>query len=204
MTDPRRGKITYPLINIVAIALCAALAGADDFVAIADWARQKQGWLAEYLDLSSGIPSHDRFIAIIRAMKPEQFERCLVAWITELHKVVGRKAPIDGKTMRQGFDKATGRSALHMVNAWATTYKNSLGQVAVAEKGNKTIAIPKLLGLLEIAGAVVTIDAMGCQAEIAAKILGRKADYVLAVKGNQPTLHEGIVDFFLDQMEDDF
>src|SRR4051795_1617157 len=205
LTDPRRGKVTYPLINIVAIALCATIAGADDFVAIADWARQKQGWLAEFLDLSSGIPSHDRFNAIFRALKPEQFERCLVSWITELHEVVvGQVVPIDGKTMRQSFDKATGKSALHMVGAWATTNKISLGQVAVAEKSNEITAIPKLLDLLEIAGAVVTIDAMGCQAEIAEKILERKADYVLAVKGNQPTLHEGVVDFFLDQMEDDF
>ena len=207
LTDPRRGKVTYPLINIVAIALCATIAGADDFVAIADWARQKKDWLGEFLDLSRGIPSHDRFNAIFRAIKPEQFERCLVAWITELHKVVvgqGQVVPIDGKTMRQSFDKATGKSALHMVSAWATTQKISLGQVAVAEKSNEITAIPKLLDLLEIQGAVVTIDAMGTQTEIAEKILERKADYVLAVKGNQPTLHEGVVEFFLDQIEDDF
>ncbi len=205
LSDPRRGKVTYPLINILTIALCATIAGADDFVAIADWARQKRDWLGQFLDLSSGIPSHDRFNAIFRALKPEPFERCLVAWITELHKVVvGQVVPIDGKTMRQSFDKATGKSALHMVSAWATTNKISLGQVAVAEKSNEITAIPKLLDLLEVAGAVVTIDAMGCQTEIAEKILERKADYVLAVKGNQPTLHEGIVEFFLDQMEDDF
>src|SRR3954469_12294500 len=102
LTDPRRGKVTYPLINIVAIALCATIAGADDFVAIADWARQKKDWLAEFLDLFRGIPSHDRFNAIFRAIKPEQFKRCLVGWITELHKVVvGHVVPIDGKTMRQ-------------------------------------------------------------------------------------------------------
>lgn len=205
LTDPRRGKVTYPLINVVAIALCATIAGADDFVAIADWARQKQDWLAEFLDLSAGIPSHDRFNAIFRALKPEQFERCLVAWITELHEVaVGQVIPIDGKTMRQSFDKATGKSALHLVSAWATTNKISLGQVAVAEKSNEITAIPKLLDLLELPGAVVTIDAMGCQTEIAEKIIEKEADYVLAVKGNQPTLHEGIVKFFLDQMEDDF
>ena len=205
LADPRRGKVTYPLVNIVAIALCATIAGADDFVAIAEWARQKKGWLAEFLDLSSGIPSHDRFNAIFRALKPEPFERCLVAWITELHEVVvGQVVPIDGKTMRQSFDTATGKSALHMVSAWATVNKISLGQVAVAEKSNEITAIPKLLDLLEIQGAVVTIDAMGCQTEIAEKILERKADYVLAVKGNQPALHEGIIEFFLEQMEDDF
>jgi hypothetical protein len=177
LTDPRRGKVTYPLINIVAIALCATIAGADDFVAIADWARQKQDWLGQFLDLSSGIPSHDRFNAIFRALKPEQFDRCLVSWITELHEVaVGQVVPIDGKTMRQSFDKATGKSALHMVSAWATTNKISLGQVAVAEKSNEITAIPKLLDLLELDGAVVTIDAMGCQAEIAEKIVEKEAD----------------------------
>jgi predicted transposase YbfD/YdcC len=205
LTDPRRGKLTHPLINIVAIALCATIAGADDFVAIADWARQKQDWLGQFLDLSNGIPSHDRFNAVFRALKPDQFDRCLVSWITELHKVVvGQVVPIDGKTMRQSFDKATGKSALHMVGAWATANKISLGQVAVAEKSNEITAIPKLLDLLELTGAVVTIDAMGCQTEIAEKIVEKKADYVLAVKGNQPTLHAGIMDFFLDQMEDDF
>jgi predicted transposase YbfD/YdcC len=205
LTDPRRGKVTYPLINIVAIALCATIAGADDFVAIADWARQKRDWLGQFLDLSGGIPSHDRFNAIFRALKPGQFNRCLVSWLTALHEVaVGQVVPIDGKAMRQSFDKATGKSALHLVSAWATTNKISLGQVAVAEKGNEITAIPELLDLLELAGAVVTIDAMGCQTEIAGKILEREADYVLAVKGNQPTLHEGIVAFFLDQMEDDF
>jgi len=205
LTDPRRGKVTYPLINIVAIALCATIAGADDFVAIADWARQKQDWLGQFLDLSCGIPSHDRFNAIFRAMRPEQFDRCLVSWITELHKItVGQVIPIDGKTMRQSFDKATGKSALHMVGAWATANKISLGQVAVAEKSNEITAIPKLLDLLELTGAVVTIDAMGCQTEIAEKIIEKEADYVLAVKGNQPTLYAGIMDFFLAHMEDDF
>ena len=205
LTDPRRGKVTYPLINIVTIALCATIAGADDFVAIAGWARQKQDWLAQFLDLSNGIPSHDRFNAIFRALKPGQFERCLVAWITELHQVTaGQVVPIDGKTMRQSFDKATGKSALHMVSAWATANKISLGQVAVAEKSNEITAIPELLGLLELQGAVVTIDAMGCQAEIAEKVLEREADYLLAVKGNQPTLSEGVIAHFLDHMDDDF
>jgi predicted transposase YbfD/YdcC len=205
LTDPRRGKVTYPLINIVTIALCAVIAGADDFVAIADWARQKRDWLGQFLDLSGGIPSHDRFNAIFRALKPEPFERCLVSWITALHEVTaGQLVAIDGKALRQSFDKATGKSALHMVSAWAAASRISLGQVAVAEKSNEITAIPKLLELLELRGALVTIDAMGCQVEIAEKILDERADYVLAVKGNQPTLHDGIMDFFLDHMEDDF
>ena len=162
--------------------------------------------LSQFLDLSHGIPSPSRFNAIFRASQEARpVVRCLVAWISELHEVtVGQVIPIDGKTLRQSFDKATGKSALHLVSAGATANKISLGQVAVAEKSNEITAIPKLLDLLEVAGAVVTIDAMGCQTEIAEKIVEKKADYVLAVKGNQPTLHEGIIDFFLDQMEDDF
>jgi predicted transposase YbfD/YdcC len=205
LTDPRRGKVTYPLINVVTIALCATIAGADDFVAIADWARQKRDWLGQFLDLSSGIPSHDRFNAIFRALKPEPFERCLVSWITALHEVTaGQLVAIDGKTLRQSFDKAGAKSALHLVSAWATASRISLGQVAVAEKSNEITAIPELLELLELSGALVTIDAMGCQTEIAEKIVEKQADYVLAVKGNQPTLHTGIMEFFLDHMDDDF
>lgn len=205
LSDPRRGKVTYPLINILTIALCATIAGADDFVAIADWARQKRDWLSQFLDLSSGIPSHDRFNAIFRALKPGPLERCLVSWITALHEVSsGQLVAIDGKSLRQSFDTAGAKSALHMVSAWATASKISLGQVAVAEKSNEITAIPELLALLELQGALVTIDAMGCQTEIAEKIVENGADYVLAVKGNQPSLHAGIMEFFLDQMEDDF
>lgn len=205
LTDPRRRKVTYPLINIVTIALCATIAGADDFVAIADWARQKQAWLGQFLDLSRGIPSHDRFNAIFRMLKPGEFERCLASWVAALHKSsAGRLVAIDGKTLRRSFDKATAKSALHLVSAWAVSSKISLGQLAVAAKSNEITAIPELLDLLEIAGAVVTIDAMGCQVEIAEKIVAGQADYVLAVKGNQPTLHAGIAAFFLDQMDDDF
>jgi predicted transposase YbfD/YdcC len=205
LTDPRRRKVTYPLINIVTIALCAVIAGADDFVTIAAWGRHKRAWLARFLDLQSGIPSHDRFNAVFKAIKPDEFERCLLGWITSLHEVTaGQIVAIDGKTLRQSFDKATAKSAIHMVSAWATANHISLGQVVVEEKSNEITAIPKLLEMLEISGALVTIDAMGCQTEIAEKIVGGKADYVLAVKGNQPTLHEGIVAFFLDQMEDDF
>jgi predicted transposase YbfD/YdcC len=205
LTDPRRRKVTYPLINIVTIALCAVIAGADDFVSIAAWARQKRAWLAKILDLSSGIPSHDRFNAIFKAIKPVEFERCLLGWITSLHELTaGQLVAIDGKTLRQSFDRADAKSAIHMVSAWATANHISLGQVVVDQKSNEITAIPKLLELLDVSGCLVTIDAMGCQAEIAGKIIEGKADYVLAVKANQPTLHEGIVEFFLDHMEDNF
>jgi predicted transposase YbfD/YdcC len=205
LTDPRRRKVTHPLINLVTIALCAVIAGADDFVTIAAWGRHKRAWLARFLDLSGGIPSHDRFNAVFKALKPAEFERCLLGWVTSLHEVTaGQLVAIDGKTLRQSFDKADAKSAIHMVSAWATANQISLGQVVVDQKSNEITAIPKLLELLDVSGCLVTIDAMGCQTEIAGKIVEGKADYVLAVKANQPTLHEGIVEFFLDHMEDDF
>jgi predicted transposase YbfD/YdcC len=205
LTDPRRRKVTYPLINIVTIALCAVIAGADDFVTIATWGRQKRAWLSRFLDMTSGTPSHDRFSAIFKAIKPAEFERCLLSWVTSLHEVTaGQLVAIDGKSLRQSFDKADAKSAIHMVSAWATANHISLGQVVVDEKSNEITAIPKLLELLDVSGCLVTIDAMGCQAEIAGKIVEGKADHVLAVKGNQPTLHTGIMEFFLDHMGDDF
>ncbi len=164
LTDPRRRKVVYPLINIVAIAICAVIAGADDFVSIAVWARQKREWLSKILNLSSGIPSHDRFNAVFAALKPAEFEKCLLSWITAVHELTdGQVVAIDGKTLRHSFDTAAGKSAIHMVSAWATANHISLGQVVVDAKSNEITAIPKLLQLLEISGSVVTIDAMGCQ-----------------------------------------
>ncbi len=205
LTDPRRAKVTYPLINIVTIALCATIAGADEFVAMAQWARLHKEWLAQFLDLSAGIPSHDRFNMIFRQLKPAEFERCLLSWLAALHDVsAGRLLAIDGKTARHSFDKATARSALHMVSVWAVSQKLSIGCVAVEKKSNEITAIPELLKLVEIYGAIITIDAMGCQTDIARQIVEGGADYILAVKGNQKTLHEGIVEFFCDHLEDDF
>lgn len=205
LTDPRRREVTYPLINIVTIAVCAVICGADDFVSIAEYGKKKRKWLAQFLDLSAGIPSHDRFNAVVGALKPAEFEKCLLSWITALHEITeGQLVAIDGKTLRRSFDAASSKSAIHMVSAWATANHISLGQVVVDEKSNEITAIPKLLEILEISGCLVTIDAMGCQTEIAEKIVANGADYVLAVKGNQPTLHEGIVKFFLDHLEDDF
>jgi predicted transposase YbfD/YdcC len=205
LTDPRRRKVVYPLINIVTIAICAVIAGADDFVSIAAWGREKRDWLATILDLSSGIPSHDRFNAVLAALDPGEFEKCLLSWITALHEITsGQIVALDGKTLHGSFDKASGKSAIPMVSAWATANHISLGQVVVDAKSNEITAIPKLLELLEISGSIVTIDAMGCQTTIAKAIVAREADYVLAVKENQPTLHAGIVAYFLDQIDDDF
>ena len=205
LTDPRRRKVTYPLVNVVTIALCAVLCGADDFVAIAAFGHSQRQWLAKFLDLSTGIPSHDRFNAILGALKVDEFQACLLELITQLHEVTeGQIVAIDGKTLRRSFDRASSKSAIHMVSAWASANSISLGQVVVDQKSNEITAIPRLLELLEISGCLVTIDAMGCQTEIAQAIVNADADYVLAVKYNQPTLAQGINDFFELHTNDEF
>lgn len=205
LTDPRRREGTYPLINFVVIAVCAVLCGADDFVAIAEFGRVKKRFLERFLDLRAGIPSHDRFNAIFRALKPAEFEKCLLSWITALHEITdGQVVAIDGKTLRRSFDAASSKAAIHMVSAWATANHVSLGQVVVDEKSNEITAIPKLLEILELSGSLVTIDAMGCQTRIARAIRDAGAHYVLAVKGNQPTLRDGIGAFFGEHRQDDF
>lgn len=205
LTDPRRREVTYPLINVVVIAVCAVICGADDFVAIAKFGNTKRDWFGRFLDLTNGIPSHDRFNAIFAAIKPAEFEKCLLSWITALHAITdGQVIAIDGKTLRRSFDAASSKAAIHMVSAWATANHISLGQVVVDAKSNEITAIPKLLELIDISGALVTIDAMGCQTEIAKKIVDADADYCLAVKGNQPTLEQAIADHFAKHFENDF
>ena len=174
----------YPLINVVVIAICAVICGADDFVAIAEFGRMKREWLARFLDLRSGIPSHDRFNAILAAIKPAEFEKCLLSLITALHEITaGQVVAIDGKTLRSSFDTASGKAAIHMVSAWATANHISLGQVVVDAKSNEITAIPKLhanTGDFRLFGDYRRL--MGCQTEIAKEIVNAGADYVLAVK----------------------
>ncbi len=147
LTDPRRREVTYPLINIVVMALCAVLSGADDFVSIAAWAREKKPWLAKFLDMSAGVPSHDRFNAVLAALRPAEFEKCLLSWVTALHEITdGQVIAIDGKTLRRSFDAASGKAAIHMVSAWATANHVSLGQVVTDETSNEITAIPKAAG----------------------------------------------------------
>lgn len=205
LTDPRRREVMYPLINVITIAICAVICGADDFVAIAKFGRMKLAWFKRFLDLRAGIPSHDRFNAIFAALNPNEFQKCLLSWITALHEVSeGQVIAIDGKTLRRSFDAASSKAAIHMVSAWATMNNISLGQYVVDAKSNEITAIPKLLEMVAVSGALVTIDAMGCQTEIAQQIVDSGADYCLAVKNNQPTLFQAIADFFIDHMEDDF
>ena len=181
------------------------ICGADDFVAIAAFGRKKRQWLSRFLDLRTGIPSHDRFNAILAAIRPVEFEKCLLSWITALHELTGGQViAIDGKTLRRSFDKATGKAAIQMVSAWATANQISLGQVVVDAESNEITAIPKLLEIIDVSGALVTIDAAGCQTEIAQKILDGGGDYILTVKGNQPKLRAGIKRYFDDHLADDF
>ena len=203
LTDPRSGRVTHPLVSMITIAVCAVICGADDFVAIAAFGRSKRKWLGKFLDLTNGIPSHDRFNQVLAALRPAEFEKCLLSWISALHEITaGQVVAIDGKTLRRSYDRASSKSAIHMVSAWAGANHISLGQVVVDAKSNEITAIPKLLQMLEIEGSLVTIDAMGCQVQIAQQIVDQQADYVLAVKGNQPTLHNGIIDHFVLQLND--
>jgi predicted transposase YbfD/YdcC len=194
LRDPRVERTRrHPLINIVFMTVCGVLSGANSIAGIHEFALDRRGWLARYLDLSSGIPSEDTLGRVLARLDPAALEKCLLGWIREVQELTAdRVVAIDGKTLRGSADVEAGRSAIHMVSAWATENKLSLGQVVVAEKSNEITAIPELLDVLEIAGALVTIDAMGCQREIAGKVREREAEYILAVKQNQPGLYERV------------
>jgi predicted transposase YbfD/YdcC len=198
LTDPRidRSRL-HELLDIVAIAICAVVAGADSWDDIEDFGNAKIDWLGTFLDLPNGIPSHDTFRRLFERLDPDEFRKGFLGWIEAFHEATERQVvAIDGKTLRRSFDRAKGQSALHLVHAWATANHLLLGQVAVDEKSNEITAIPKLLKMLEISGAIVTIDAMGCQKEIARTIRGREADYILALKANHERLFEQVVAFW--------
>ncbi len=190
LTDPRVERTRkHPLINIAFIAVCGVLSGADSFAAIHEFGIDRRTWLARVLDLSPGIPSEDTIRRVLARLDPAAFEKALLGWMQAVQEVTAKRlVAIDGKTLRGSYNRQDGKAAIHMVSAWATENKLSLGQVVVDEKSNEITAIPELLGLLELSGAVVTIDAMGCQKAIAAKVRERGGDDVLAVKENQPTL----------------
>jgi predicted transposase YbfD/YdcC len=204
LDDPRveRTRI-HPLINILFIAVCGVLSGANSFAAIHEFGTDRRSWLARFLDLTAGIPCEDTFRRVLARLDPAAFEKALLAWVQAVQEITAnRLIAIDGKTLRGSYNRQDGKAAIHMVSAWARENTLSLGQVVVDEKSNEITAIPKLLEVLELSGAVVTIDAMGCQKEIAAKVRERGGDYVLAVKQNQPTLYEqvcGAIDEGLEQ-----
>ena len=198
LTDPRidRSRL-HELLDIVAIAICAVVAGADSWDDIEDFGNAKIDWLGTFLELPNGIPSHDTFRRLFERLDPAEFQKGFLGWIEALHEATERQViAIDGKSLRRSFDRAGGKSALHLVHAWATANHLLLGQVAVDEKSNEITAIPVLLKMLSISGAIVTIDAMGCQKEIARTIRGREADYILALKANHERLFEQVVAFW--------
>jgi predicted transposase YbfD/YdcC len=186
--DPRvRGRKKHLLLDMVVIAICAAICGCNDWQETETYARARHDWLKKFLRLPEGIPSHDTFERVFDLLNPEQFQACFREWMNALHEALGlSQIAIDGKTLRGSG--VGGLKALHLVSAWATANCLSLGQVAVDEKSNEITAIPKLMELLELNGAFVTIDAMGCQKAIAAKIIECKGNYILTVKENQEHL----------------
>jgi predicted transposase YbfD/YdcC len=198
LKDPRINRTKkYALLDLIFIALSAVVSGANDCVAIAKFAQTKRPWLEKYLDLPETNPSHDTFSNVFAAVEGQHFMECFLLWVEALQESTdGKVVAIDGKTARATLDRAKDRNPLHVVSAWATENRLFLGQEVVHEKSNEITAIPKLLEVLELAGAIVTIDAMGCQKQIAAKIREKEADYVLAVKGNQEHLEEDVIAAF--------
>ena len=204
LPDPRqRGKVVYPLDEILLLCLLAVLAGADTFVEIARFGVKKIAFLRRFRRFADGTPSHDHLGDIFATLDAEQFQRCFVSWVAALTGTLENVVAIDGKTLRRA-QKKDAKSAIHMVSAFAARQRLVLGQVKVAEKSNEIVAIPKLLAMLAIEGAIVTIDAMGCQRGIAKQIVDGKAAYVLALKGNQTTLREDVELFAAEQKANGF
>lgn len=200
LPDPRidRTKL-HKLVDILVIAICAVIAGADNWEDIEEFGKVREEWFKTILELPNGIPSHDTFNRLFARLDPEQFQACFMRWIMAVSEITsGQVIAIDGKVLRRSHDKGIGKAAIDMVSAWATANHLVLGQVKVDEKSNEITAIPQLLEALEVDGCIVTIDAMGCQTEIADKIIEREADYVLALKENQGNLYEDVVRLFDD------
>jgi predicted transposase YbfD/YdcC len=212
LEDPRSAvNLQHPLVSVVVIAMMAVLAGAGGPTAIARWAALKDEFLVESLDLPNGVPRKDVFRRVLMTLKPGTFPACFANWLESLRakaaKATGIEQPIlavDGKTARRSHDRRKGLGALHSVSIWASEFGLSLGQVACAEKSNEITAIPELLRRVDIKGAIITIDAMGTQKAIAKQIIESEADYVLALKGNQERLHQGVIDYLIEQSENGF
>ena len=198
LADPRidRNK-EHKLINVLVIAICALLCGANDWVAVETFGRAKREWFARFLDLPHGIPSHDTFGRVFAVLSPQALQACFLSWIRAVaHVTEGQVVAIDGKPLRHSYDRRSAKAAIHMVSAWATHNRMVLGQLKTEEKSNEITAIPELLRVLEVRGCIVTIDALGCQKAIARQIVEQEADYVLALKQNQGTLYEAVVQQF--------
>ncbi|AFZ11524.1 transposase IS4 family protein [Crinalium epipsammum PCC 9333] len=206
LKDPRieRSKL-HQLIDIITIAICAVICGADGWEQIELYGKAKHKWFQQFLALPNGIPSHDTFARVFARIDPEEFQQCFIDWIKAISKLTnGEVIAIDGKTLCHSYDTASSQSAIHMVSAWATANRLVLGQVKVNDKSNEITAIPELLRVLEVAGCIVTIDAMGCQKDIAKLIIERQADYILTVKQNQGYLYKDIEQLFKQAQKNQF
>jgi predicted transposase YbfD/YdcC len=206
LSDPRMLRKTHhKLVDIIVITLCAVIAGADDWVEIAAFGKAKEQWFKTFLELPGGIPSHDTFGRVFSLINPEEFGKCFVSWIRSAFPLgESDVVAIDGKTARRSHDRINGKSAIHVVSAWAVRNRLILGQVKTDDKSNEINAIPELLKTLDIKGCVVTTDAMGCQKEIVRQIVDQGADYVLSLKGNQGNLHKEVELFFQDAKKDGY
>ncbi|WP_245737452.1 ISAs1 family transposase [Xenorhabdus japonica] len=205
LTDPRLNRTKqHLLIDILTISICAVICGCESFNAIEEYGKSKEDWFRQFLELPNGIPSHDTFNDVINRLNPQEFGEAFIAWVNKLAKISTDIIALDGKTMRGTLDKANGSPAIHLVSAWAVANQLCFGQMKVSDKSNEITAIPKLLALLDIAGSTITIDAMGCQHTIANQIVTDKADYVLALKGNQGEFYDDIKLFLDNQLAKDF
>lgn len=205
LQDPRvQGRCNHLLIDILSIAILAVLSGAEDWPDIEVFGKRRAAWLKGFLELPGGIPSHDTFRRVFGLLDRQQFAACLFQWTQALHEATGGKViAIDGKTARRSFNKKSGLRALHLVTAWASQSGLTLGQITCEEKSNEITAIPELLQLLNLKGCTVTIDAMGCQKEIAAQIREQKGHYLLGVKGNQPGLEADMTQLMIEAIDAD-
>ena len=200
LDDPRQqAKVLYPLEEILLLCLCAVISGADCWVEVALYGQQRLAFLRRFLPFKHGVPSHDQLGIVFAKLDAKQFQHCFIAWVERFTAAVHGVVAIDGKTLRRSFDHAAGQGPIQMISAWSSGQRLVLGQRQVAGTSNEITAVPKLLELLELQGAVVTLDAMGCQRAIAAQIVSQGADYVLGLKGNQGTLHEDVALFFDEQ-----
>ncbi len=206
LKDPRIERTKkHQLTDIISLSICAVIAGADGWEEIEDFGRDKFEWLKTFLALPNGIPSHDTISRVFRRIDPQAFQECFRNWTQSLCEKLGfKQVAIDGKTLRRSHDRNCAQNALHLVSAWSVENQLTLGQEAVDAKSNEITAIPELLKLLDLEGALITIDAMGCQKAIVQQIVDAQGDYVLAVKGNQPKLNAAIQEHFLHLHETDF